>query len=102
MSGHCTDAAAERCQVQPKGFSGGLAAECPRGHEHKTGSAKGQRSLFFYADLKSLLYIIKKKDQMLFHVVFFIYFSSLNFSPSYEMKQQEKKISKRSYNNAYK
>lgn len=73
MSGRCTDAAAECCQVQPDGFSGGLAAECPRGHEHKTGSAKGQRSLFLYADLKSLMHIIKK-DQMLFHVGFFYTF----------------------------
>lgn len=72
MSGHCTDAAAERCQVQPEGFSGGLAAECPRGHEHKTGSAKGQRSLFLYADLKSLLYIIiKKKKTICFFMLFF-------------------------------
>lgn len=61
MSGHCTDAAAECCQVQPDRFSGGLAAECPGRHEHKTGSATGQASLFSYTDLKLQLHIVKKK-----------------------------------------
>lgn len=74
MSRRCTDAAAERCQVQPDGFSGGLAAECPRGHEHETGSAKGQCSLFLYEDLKSLLYIIKKRPDAFSCFVFFYTF----------------------------
>lgn len=41
MSRNGAAAAAERCQVQPEGVSGSLAAERPRRHEHKTGAAKG-------------------------------------------------------------
>ena len=48
MPGHGTTSAAERCQVQPEGVSGSLAAERPRGHEHKTGPAKGQPVPFCY------------------------------------------------------
>lgn len=42
MPRHGADAAAERCEVQPAGVSGGLAAERPRGHEHQTGAAEGE------------------------------------------------------------
>lgn len=44
MSGHGTNAATKCCEVQPEGVPGGLAAERPRGHEHKTWPAKGQES----------------------------------------------------------
>lgn len=63
MSGCRADAAAERCKIQPEGISGGLAAECPRGHEHETGSAKGQRSLLLHTAFSH-------------HVVFFFFFKS--------------------------
>lgn len=36
-----TYVAPERCEIQPEGVSGGLAAERPRGYENETGSIKG-------------------------------------------------------------
>lgn len=42
MSKHGLTAAAERCEVQPERVSRSLAAERPRGDEHKTRTAKGK------------------------------------------------------------
>lgn len=86
MSGCCTDAAAECCQVQPDRLSGCLAAKCPGGHEHKTGSAKGQGSLLLHKDFK-ITAAHNEKDQMLSLAIFFQV--CVEFCPSYIMKQKE-------------
>lgn len=86
MSGCCTDAAAECCQVQPDGLSGRLAAKCPGGHEHKPGSAKGQGSLLRYNDFK-ITTAHYEKEQMLSLAIFFQV--CVEFCPSDIMEQKE-------------
>lgn len=61
MSGHGTTAAAQRCQVQPEGVSGSVAAECPRGNEHKTGPAKGEPIPVLYTEYNPLN-VFKRRD----------------------------------------
>lgn len=68
MPGHGPVAAAERCQVQPEGVSGSLAAECAGGHGDKTGPAEGWGLLYspFHIYVPAV-YVIRHVDTDFLH-----------------------------------